>query len=208
MATGGKAVVCRRLSFCCLSCRDAFIPLYSIFHDVCRAGSSECSPPHQAPPILASTNYRPKACLPSLPTNCHVPSSWCPHRMLSRQLLGLTSGRAHNSYIFRGLTFTAFSVNEQRKSTPAEETALTSHLSAAVAATMVNLFMLSVVCASSPKGSTASEEAKAQASFQCAPSVFVPGTQKGASTFLFHAISWHPQVGGVEPGVESHWAPL
>ncbi|CAN0035859.1 unnamed protein product [Scytosiphon promiscuus] len=46
----------------------------------------------------------------------------------------------------------------------------------------------------SPKGSTASEEAKAQAGFQCAPSVFVPGTQKGASTFLFHAISWHPQV--------------
>jgi len=24
--------------------------------------------------------------------------------------------------------------------------------------------------------------------------VFVPGTQKGASTFLFHAITWHPQV--------------
>ncbi|CAN0012361.1 unnamed protein product, partial [Hapterophycus canaliculatus] len=46
----------------------------------------------------------------------------------------------------------------------------------------------------SPKGSTASEEAKAQAGFQCAPTIFVPGTQKGASTFLFHAISWHPQV--------------
>ncbi|CAB1100726.1 unnamed protein product [Ectocarpus sp. CCAP 1310/34] len=36
--------------------------------------------------------------------------------------------------------------------------------------------------------------AREQAGFQCAPSVFVPGTQKGASTFLFHAISWHPQV--------------
>eukprot|EP00752_Nemacystus_decipiens_P017805 g15963.t1 len=46
----------------------------------------------------------------------------------------------------------------------------------------------------SPEGSRASEAAKAQASFQCAPRVFVPGTQKGASTFLFHAISWHPQM--------------
>ncbi|CAM9412511.1 unnamed protein product [Ectocarpus sp. 12 AP-2014] len=36
--------------------------------------------------------------------------------------------------------------------------------------------------------------AREQAAFQCAPSVFVPGTQKGASTFLFHAISWHPQM--------------
>ncbi|CAN0336394.1 unnamed protein product, partial [Ectocarpus sp. 8 AP-2014] len=36
--------------------------------------------------------------------------------------------------------------------------------------------------------------AREQAGFQCAPSVFVPGTQKGASTFLFHAISWHPQM--------------
>lgn len=34
---------------------------------------------------------------------------------------------------------------------------------------------------------------KAKAAFHCAPTVFVPGTQKGASTFLFHAIAWHPQ---------------
>ena len=43
-------------------------------------------------------------------------------------------------------------------------------------------------------GKRPSDQAKAQAQFQCAPSVFVPGTQKGASTFLFHAISFHPQV--------------
>ncbi|CAM9256990.1 unnamed protein product [Choristocarpus tenellus] len=41
-----------------------------------------------------------------------------------------------------------------------------------------------------------------QAALQCAPGVFVPGTQKGASTFLFHAISWHPQV--VQPLRGSH----
>ena len=28
----------------------------------------------------------------------------------------------------------------------------------------------------------------------CAPSFFIPGTQKGASSFLFHAIALHPQV--------------
>lgn len=43
-------------------------------------------------------------------------------------------------------------------------------------------------------GRTTTLAAKAQAGFQCAPSVFVPGTQKGASTFLFHAIAYHPQV--------------
>ncbi|KAG5175068.1 hypothetical protein JKP88DRAFT_265996 [Tribonema minus] len=43
---------------------------------------------------------------------------------------------------------------------------------------------------------TANESAGslAQAQFVCAPTVFVPGAQKGASTFLFHAITWHPQV--------------
>ena len=32
------------------------------------------------------------------------------------------------------------------------------------------------------------------AKFRCAPTFVVPGTQKGASTFLFHALSRHPQV--------------
>ena len=32
------------------------------------------------------------------------------------------------------------------------------------------------------------------AKFRCAPSFIIPGTQKGASTFLFHALSRHPQV--------------
>ena len=32
------------------------------------------------------------------------------------------------------------------------------------------------------------------AKFRCAPSFVIPGTQKGASTFLFHALSRHPQV--------------
>lgn len=50
----------------------------------------------------------------------------------------------------------------------------------------------------SSNGRTTALAAKAQAGFQCAPSVFVPGTQKGASTFLFHAIAYHPQVGALE----------
>ncbi|CAN0239544.1 unnamed protein product, partial [Ectocarpus sp. 4 AP-2014] len=51
--------------------------------------------------------------------------------------------------------------------------------------------------ASLPDGKSGAQPpilAREQAAFQCAPSVFVPGTQKGASTFLFHAISWHPQM--------------
>ena len=32
------------------------------------------------------------------------------------------------------------------------------------------------------------------AKFRCAPTFVIPGTQKGASTFLFHALSRHPQV--------------
>jgi hypothetical protein len=32
------------------------------------------------------------------------------------------------------------------------------------------------------------------AKFRCAPAFVIPGTQKGASTFLFHALSRHPQV--------------
>ncbi|CAN0313247.1 unnamed protein product, partial [Phaeothamnion confervicola] len=39
-----------------------------------------------------------------------------------------------------------------------------------------------------------SEKDIAKAKMSCAPAVFVPGAQKGASTFLFHAITWHPQV--------------
>ena len=34
----------------------------------------------------------------------------------------------------------------------------------------------------------------AAAGWRCAPSFIIPGTQKGASTFLFHALSRHPQV--------------
>jgi len=42
----------------------------------------------------------------------------------------------------------------------------------------------------------------------CAPSFFIPGTQKGASSFLFDALNRHPQVlqvereGGREGGKE------
>ena len=56
------------------------------------------------------------------------------------------------------------------------------------------LFLPALPRNGSPEGSKAPENVKAQAAFQCAPSVFIPGTQKGASTFIFHAISWHPQV--------------
>ena len=34
----------------------------------------------------------------------------------------------------------------------------------------------------------------AAASRQCAPGFVIPGAQKGASTFLFHALMRHPQV--------------
>jgi len=50
-----------------------------------------------------------------------------------------------------------------------------------------------VKCNKFPIGSSKDLKANGKAKFQCSPTVFVPATQKGASTFLFHGISTHPQ---------------